>query len=111
MSFGVDPNYPFARFVNEMLKYTQSPFMSVMAFANQAKVAYDGDPLKGGKVPHSSLDWNKATQVQQFISQWYTEGGYTTPDDFDKILAINAGPEVPWNYSYEKWADLGWIKL
>ena len=111
MNFGVDPKYPFANFVNAMLRYVQSPFMSPQAFANQAKVAYAGDPLRGQRVPGSTLEWNRATQVQQLIVQWYVEGGNVTPDDLDTILAINAGPDAPWNYSYARWADLGWLKL
>lgn len=108
--FTVDPTHPFAQFVNTMIGYAASPFMSPAAFANQAKQSFEGDPLAGQKVPGSSLAWNDATQVQQFISTWYTASGNKTPDNFDAILNANAGPQAPWNFSYEKWKELGIIK-
>lgn len=109
--FRVEEHYPFAAFVNAMIGYAQSPFMSLAAFASQARVGYDGDPLAGTVIRGASLKWNEATQVQQFINVWYGASGNNPPDDYDAVLTANAGPELPWNYSYAKWAELGILKL
>lgn len=109
--YKVDPQYPFAAFVNQMIAYAMSPMMTPAALANQAQIAYAGDPLAGKKVPGSTINWNDATQVQQLVSTWYQASNTPPPADYDAVLAANVGPNQPWNYSYEQWADIGIIKL
>lgn len=105
--FQVDPKQPFAPYVNAMIGYAQ--YMPAAALANQAGVSYAGDPLAGQTV--AGRAWNAMTQVQQLICQYYQASGQVMPDDIGAILDANAGPDMPWNYSYAKWAQLGVLKL
>lgn len=105
--FQVDPKQPFAAFVNAMIGYAQ--YMPASALANQAAVAYSGDPLAGKNV--AGRAWNDMTQVQQYICVFYDASGQAMPDNIGAVLDANAGPDLPWNYSYAKWAALGVLKL
>ena len=97
----IDSTYPFSGFVNRMIPYLQAT--PLPALANQAQQAAAGDPLWGTTIPKTKILWQDATQIQQFIAVWYGEAGQVVPDDMQKILDINAGPDAPWNWSYTQW--------
>lgn len=92
---------PWSAFVSASVALCQR--MPFAALVRQAMLSFPGDPLVGQNLPHSTLPYVKATQVQQFISLYYQENGMIPPDNFDEVLAANAGPVVPWNYSYFQW--------
>ncbi|TAK97792.1 MAG: hypothetical protein EPO08_20730 [Rhodospirillaceae bacterium] len=103
--YKVDPAQEFAAFVNAMI--APNAYMRPAAILRQVIVAFPGDPLAGKTIPGSGLMHNAATTVQQLIEQWYESSGKERPAGYGKMLALNAGPHEPWNYSYDDWAALG----
>ena len=104
MLFQLDSSLPFASRVNAEIAPAQR--MSFAAHYREAVVAFAGDPQDGTMLANTSIEANSATQVQRYISQFYSESGMVQPDDIQKILEQNMGPSDPWNYS---WADFGLI--
>ncbi len=108
--FFVPSNEPFASFVNRMVGYANSSFMSMSALSNQAREAYDGDPLAGTKIRDTNINWDDATEVQKLIQVWFEASG-TATQNLEQILKQYPGPKAPWNFSYADWAALGLLKL
>jgi hypothetical protein len=95
----IPPEQPFATYVNGMVVYCLR--MPLSALARQAELSFPGDPMVGQMI--AGLRWQDMTQVQQFIWQYYTEGGLKLPPDLADILNAYRGPALAWNYSYTQW--------
>ena len=95
---------PFASRVNAEIAPAQG--MSFAAHYREAIVAFGGDPQDGTMLSHSTIEVNSATQVQRYISQYYSEAGMVQPDNIQEVLEKNTGPNEPWNWG---WADFGLI--
>jgi hypothetical protein len=105
--FQLDPKLPFAAFVNPKIAFTQS--QGIPYQYNQIVASFPGDPLVGQKIPTTELEWNKTTETQGLIFEYYQALANSNPSaqpwpaDFEKTLNDNAGPAELWNYSYEQW--------
>lgn len=108
--FRVDNSLPFAAFVNMEIFWGQ--YMGYDALKRQAQLAYEGDPLAAnGGTSFGEINWRDTTEVQSSIIVYYGASGQGLPPDLHAILAANAGPDLPWNWSYAKWAAQGALKL
>lgn len=109
--FQLDPSLPFAAFVNPKIADTQRLTASggIAYPYNQLIDAYPGDPLVGSTIPNSSITWNKSTETQGLIFEYYQVNGEANPSgpafpaDMDAILKANVGPDEQWNGSYTDW--------
>lgn len=105
--FQFDKSLPFASFVNSIIASVQRlPLRSTYSGILQS---YPSDQLAGQMTPGTSIPYNKTTECQSLILEWYekqTMAGATQgalPDDLQEVLEKNAGPAAVWNYSYEQW--------
>lgn len=106
--FQLNTSLPFAAFVNPKIGSTQREQISFQYL--QQVQAFAGDPAVGGMAGTSTIPWNKTTEVQGLIVEFYATQGERNPqqntgypEDFQAILEANAGPDALWNFSYEQW--------
>ena len=98
------PWSPQAVFLAQSLMYLK--YTSLPALYNQAKLAYEGDPLVGQKLPGTDLDWVKATEQQKFLFVTYSCSGTKLDADYKALVEGNPGPRggaAQWNNSYDDW--------
>ena len=99
---------PFAAFVNPIIASSQR--QSLAANYGGVLASYPSDQLAGTITPGTNIPYNKTTECQSLILEWYekqTMAGAqqgALPDNMQQILEENAGPvDEVWNYSYEQW--------
>ena len=91
---------PFAQYVNSLATIAER--MPLSALMRQAQLAYPGDPLVGTVIAGTTIKWEAATQIQQWISEWFSEGGQLPDANMQQIMDAYRGPFLPWNYSYNQ---------
>ncbi len=99
---------PFATFVNGIIALDCNPFMSNAAQAQQAAMAFAGDPLVGQVLPNTGTAGNPAiayvdaTTTQKLISVYFSASGLDASAVGDGIFAKYVGEDKIYNWSYTR---------
>lgn len=107
--FQLPTTLPFASFVNDKIAFSQRE--GIVFQYNQALQSFAGDPSVGQLAGNTQIPWNKTSEVQGLIVEYYAVQGEEQnpqnppyPADLQQILEANAGPtDEKWNFSYEQW--------